>query len=109
MLPGRGGFKLVEQVFVEDRLRAHRVGALLDNVVNAAQDGVGRRLALGQPEERFYLLDQAVFFGQHRRLPAQVARLPAKHVAEQRRRLVVQVVARGDHAELVVYATLLNR
>ena len=61
-------------------------------------DGVGGRLVLREPVERLHLPHQPRVLGlQHRRLPRQVAALPVQDVPKQRRRLVVQVMARRHH------------
>ena len=66
------------------------------------QHAVRRRLALAQPHERLHLAGEAGRRRQHRVLAAEVAGLPAQHVAEQHRGLVVEVVAGGDDVVAVV-------
>src|SRR5439155_24371425 len=53
-------------------------------------------LALPEPVQRLDLPREPRCRGQHGMLAAQIARLPPENVAEENRRLVVEVVAGGD-------------
>ena len=95
-VPGERVLEPVEHLLVAEVpvARGHR--ALLDLVVDAAQHAVGRGLALAEPHERLHLAHEPGRRGQHGVLAAEVAGVPAEHVAEQDRGLVVEVVAGGD-------------
>src|SRR5438552_3518899 len=101
--PGRRLLHAVEDLLVRDGGGALGERALLDDVVDAAQERVGRRLALGQAVERLHAPDQlGVRGGQRRRLARQRVRLPVPPRAEQRRGLAVPVVAGGPHRHAVL-------
>ena len=89
---------LVAQVAVA---RSHR--ALLDLVVDAAQHAVRRHLPLTQPNQRLDLAGKPVAASENRQLAGQVVGLPTQRVAEQHRRLVVEVVA-GRHRVVAALA-----
>src|SRR6266536_3539062 len=70
--------------------------ALLDLIVEAPEHAVRGGLTLAQSVQRLDLPREPRRRGQHRMLAAQIARLPTQHVAQENRRLVVEVVAGGD-------------
>src|SRR2546425_889600 len=95
--PRRLLFQPVEDLLVGDGGGALGERTFVDDVVDAPQKGVGRRLALGQPIERLHAPGQLGMRGGERgRLARERIGLPVEHVAEEHRRLVVQVVAGGD-------------
>src|SRR5215467_1272843 len=102
--PWRGFLEPVEDLLVGDGSGALGEGTFLDDVVDAAQEGVGGSLPLG---ESVQWLDPARELGMRGveggRLARQRIHLPVEHVAEEHGRLVVQVVPSGDHAIAVLH------
>ena len=73
------------------------------------EHAVRGHLALAQPHERLDLAGEAGPGRQHRVLAAEVAGLPAQHVAEQHRGFVVEVVTGRDDVVAVLERGRLNR
>src|SRR5439155_913198 len=83
---------------VEELRGTRGVRTLVDDVIDAAHERVDRRLVFARQVERLHLADELrVRRWQHRPLARQVVLLPAQHVAEEPRRLVVEVVPGGEH------------
>src|SRR5499433_525446 len=101
--PGRGVLHAAQDLLVRDRGGALGERAFLDDVVDLPQEGERRRLALGEPVEGLYPPHQ---LGMGRRQRGRLARqrvgLPVHDRAEERRRLVVEVVAGRDHRDAVL-------
>src|SRR4051812_19828460 len=93
---------LVEGGLVAEVLVALGHRALLDDVVDAGEHAVRRRLPLTEPNERLHLPREPPLARQHGHLATEVLRLPAQHVAEQDRSFVVEVVAGGHHVVAVL-------
>src|SRR4051794_2408030 len=93
---GRAVLQRVEHLLVAQVPVAGRHRALLDLVVDALQHAVRRHLALAQAHQGLDLAHEPGRRRQHRVLATQVACVPPEHVAQQHRRLVVEVVAGGD-------------
>src|SRR5437016_1192344 len=92
-----------EDLLVSDRRGALRERALVHDVVDPAEEGVGRGLLLRQPVEGLHAADELWMRRRQRgRLPRERVGLPLQHRAQQGRRLVVQVVAGGHHREAVL-------
>src|SRR5437879_4844618 len=99
---GAGGRLLhpAQDLFVGDRRGARRERAFLDDVVDAAKERIGRRLALRQPIERLHATHQlGMRRRQRRRLPRERVGLPVHDRPEQRRRFVVEIVTGGHHGK----------
>ena len=105
----RGDLDGVEGLLVAEVPVAGRHRALLHDVVDAPQHAVGGHLPLAQPDQRLDLAGEAVARRQDGILPAQVGEVPAQHVAEQHGRLVVEVVAGGDHVVAAVEGGLVEQ
>src|SRR5262249_47022312 len=89
-----------QDVLVHELGRAVAVGAFLDDVVDAAQEGIRRALELAEAEEGTHLADEArVCRRQYRLLLGEIRQLPGGYVAEEARRLVVGVVAGRQHGK----------
>ena len=73
--------------------------ALLDDVLDAPQEGVRGCLQFGETMEGLHLLHHALARRKRRRLTGDRLGLPAERVAEQGRGLVVEIVAGRDHVE----------
>src|SRR5438128_499193 len=102
---GAGGRLLhpAQDLFVGDRRGARRERAFLDDVVDAAKERIGRRLALRQPIERLHATHQlGMRRRQRRRLPRERVGLPVHDRPEQRRRFVVEIVTGGHHGKPVL-------
>ena len=99
----------VERLLVEEAFGPQAVGALLHDVVDAADDRVCRRLALRDPVERLHFLHEVrVGARENGRLPGQELGLPVQEVAEQDRRLIIQIVPGGDHGEPLIQRDLVE-
>jgi hypothetical protein len=100
---GRLFFQAVQQVLVEQRRSTLGVRALVVDVVDAAQQGVGCHLTFIQPNEWFDLPRQLGMAGrQHRSLARQIAGRPVQRVLEEHRRLVIHIVSCGYRSVLAL-------
>src|SRR5690606_15339240 len=95
--PGRPFLQRVEELLVHQMAVTGRHRALLDDVVQTPDDAVGRRLPLGQPDQRLDPADEPGPLRQDRTLPGEIRQVPGHHVPEQDGRLVIEVVSRGEH------------
>ena len=93
---------LVEHLLVAEVAVAGGHRALLDDVVDAAEHAVRGDSRSPSRTSGFTLRTKPARRGQHRVLAAEVARLPAQHVAEQHRGFVVEVVPGREHVVAVV-------
>src|SRR3989442_7826104 len=92
-----------QDLLVSDRGGPLRERALLHDVVDPSQERVRRRLPLGEAIERLDAPDQLRVGGRQRgRLARERFGTPVRDRAEQRGRLVVEVVAGRDDAEAVI-------
>src|SRR6266849_2980043 len=82
--PRRRLLEPVENLLVGDGRGPGREGALVHDVVDAPQEGIGRRLALGEPVERLDAPGQlGMRRGERGRLARERVGLPVEHVAEE--------------------------
>src|SRR5512139_1186974 len=75
---GTGGFELVEQLLVIDRLRSLRKRTFLIYVFDAAQQTISRHLTLVEPAQWLDLARQSIRSGQHGSLPQEVFARPGE-------------------------------
>jgi hypothetical protein len=80
---GRFGLQPVEHLFVEEGARPLRHRTFVHDVLNFAQDAIGRKLPLGQPVQGFALLRKPFNRSREcRSLLLEVVLLPVQDVAE---------------------------
>src|SRR6266480_2775170 len=99
----RGVLHSAQDLLVGDGRRPLGEGTLLHDVVDPPEEGVRRRLALREAVEGLHAPHELSVRGrERRRLARERVRLPVENGPEERRRLVVEIVAGRDDGHLVL-------